>query len=428
MAHANKTYVSSGGTVGINSILPNGGVPVIASGIQVIGTVAHGNIITVNSGNDIDFGDIAPDFMFSWALENATAGADLTLTKGVTYKAGYVASNGLTYTTATKMPVHTVTGMPYNKALPFGSLKDFATEELDNTPINPKAQIISRKKYTSFFNSSYVIWPAANQVNQLALQGEGEQVKFYGNQFQDGFSLGTPIKVDVYHGPFGANYNGTMKANQSNGTSNSGSFAGSQTSDLGAGWSGGYCYFPTVTNNAGAVVSSGITYPANTNMNIYVDSTHQRSSILTYQTFIVSGAVDIVAQTKVIDSSLGVICDLNDGGARNPSCLNTMFDRFDYPKNVQGMNVPDNKHFYAAGMIQLVSVEEGVASCRCEIANTATPVKELTKSSVCIPLYWSSHLLRIQIIEGTFWNQSLSGMWLHFYGAFDEFLGAWQIS
>jgi len=356
-------------------------------------------------------------------MENMTAGSNLTLTRGSTFEDGefICRTKRLSYTSANLMPVHTVSGMPYNKGLPYGDLAAYPSGGI----LNPKMETIAVRPYSSFYNFSYMQWPAANQANQLANSVLGEQVKYQGNQYQDGFSRGDPTKADAYQGIYApGSVLGTMSQSASLATSNSGSFGGSQTSTLGAGISGGYWYFPAVTNNASAVVSSGITFPANTNLNSYVDPTHQRSSLMIYETFIVSGAVNINAEVRLVDTSLGVVTDIHDSGVRNPSCVYTKFDRFDTPKNVQGLNVPDNKHFYSNGMIQLVSDVEGVASCRVMIANTATPTKDTTLLSCCIPVFWSSHLLLIEIVEGIFWNLSLSGKYLHIYGAFNEFKGA----
>lgn len=422
MAHANKTYVSNGQSVGITSLIPDGDAAPPATGLKLVGTVAHGNVVTIMSGNDVDFGNIAPDFYFIYRMENMTAGSNLTLTRGTTFDDGeYMCrKKRLSYTSANQMPVHTVTGMPYNKGMPYGDLAAYPSGAI----LNPKMETFATRKYSSFYRFSYMQWPAANQINQLALNSAGEQVKFCGDQFENGFSLtGDESKVDVYQGIYGA---GTVTMSQSAAlaVSNSGSFGGSQTSDQGAGISGGLWYFPAVTNNATAVVSSGITFPANTNMNVYVDSTHQRSSVLCYETFIVSGATTIKSDVRLVDTTIGVVADIHDSANKNPLCTNTKFDRFDTPKNVQGMNVPDNKHFYANGIIQLISDVEGVASCRVMIANTATPIKDTTLLSCCIPVYWSSHLIQVEIVEGIFWNLSLSGKYLHIYGAFNEFKGA----
>lgn len=426
MAHANKTYVSNGGTVGISSLFPDGDAAPPSTGIKIVGTVAHGNVIKIMSGSDVDFGNIAPDFYFIYRMENMTAGANLVLTRGSTFEDGefICRTKRLSYTSANQMPVHTVTGMPYDKGLPYGDLAAYPSGAI----LNPKMETIAVRPYSSFYNFSYMQWPAANQANQLANSVLGEQVKYQGNQYQDGFSRGDPTKVDAYQGIYSpGSVLGTMSQSASLATSNSGSFGGSQTSTLGAGISGGYWYFPAVTNNASAVVSSGITFPANTNMNSYVDSAHQRSSLMIYETFIVSGEVDINAEVRLVDTSLGVVTDIHDSGVRNPSCVYTKFDRFDTPKNVQGLNVPDNKHFYSNGMIQLVSDVEGAASCRVMIANTATPLPSTTMLSCCIPVYWSSHLIMVEIVEGIFWDQSLSGKYLHIYGAFNVFLGAYLI-
>jgi len=427
MAHANKTYVSNGGTIGINSILPDGGTPVITNGIQVIGTVAHGNIITVNSGNDIDFGDIAPDVLFYMNMDEMTAGTNLTLTKGVTFDAGYISKTQyLSYTTGNQMPVHAVAAMPWGVGFPYGDLAAYPSGGI----INPKMETKVYKPYSSFYEFSYDQWPAANQANQLALHASGEQVKAGGDQFENGFSIGPDqSKVDVYQSIFGVDASGNvMSQSAALGVSNSGSFGGSQTTTLGAGMSGGYWYFNAAnTVDASKCISSGLTFPANSNMNIYVDSTHQRSSVMIEERFIISGTVNIRADVRLIDTSVGVVTDISDTGVRNPSCLNTKFDRYDTPKNVQGFNVPDNKHFYRNGIIRLVSDVEGVASCRCMIANTATPTKDTTQLSMCVPLMWSAHFLRILIIGGMFEDSSLSGKYLHFYGAFNVFLGSYLI-
>jgi len=423
MAHANKTYVSNGQSVGITSLIPDGDAAPPALGLKVVGTVAHGNVIKIMSGSDVDFGNVAPDFYFIYRMENMTAGSNLTLTRGSTFDDGeYMCrKKRLSYTSANQMPVHTVSGMPYNKGMPYGDLAAYPSGGI----LNPKMETIAVRPYSSFYNFSYMQWPAGNQANQLANSVLGEQVKYQGNQYQDGFSRGDPTKVDAYQGIYSpGSVLGTMSQSASLATSNSGSFGGSQTSTLGAGISGGYWYFPAVTNNASAVVSSGIAFPANTNLNSYVDSTHQRSSLMIYETFIVSGEANINADVRLVDTSLGVVTDIHDSGVRNPSCVYTKFDRFDTPKNVQGLNVPDNKHFYSNGMIQLVSDVEGAASCRVMIANTATPLPSTTMLSCCIPVYWSSHLIQVEIVEGIFWNLSLSGKYLHIYGAFNEFKGA----
>jgi hypothetical protein len=423
MAHANKTYVSNGGTIGVTSLLPGGDANPPANGIEVLGTVAHGNIITVMSGSDIDFGNIAPDVLIYMNMDALTADTNLALTRGVTFGDGYICkTQRLSYTSANQMPVHSVAAMPWGVAFPYGDLAAYPSGSI----LNPKMETRVSRPYSSFYRFSYMQWPAANQANLLANLGTGEQVKAYGDQFEDGFSRGDQTKADVYQGIY-IQVAGVMQSSQALGVSNSGSFGGSQTSSLGAHVSGGLWYYPTVTNNASAVVSSGIVYPANTNMNVYLDATHLRSSLLCYETFIVSGETNIRADTRVIDTTLGVISDIHDTALANPNCTNKKFDRFDMPKNVQGYNVPNNKHFYTNGVIQLVSEIEGVASCRCMIANTPTPVKDTTQLSMCIPLMWSAHLLRILVIGGMFEDNSLSGKYLHFYGTYNTFLGSYLI-
>jgi len=424
MAHANKTYVSNGGTIGVTSLLPDGDANPPATGIKVIGTVAHGNVITVMSGSDIDFGNIAPDVLIYMNMDALTAGTNLTLTRGVTFGDGYICkTQRLSYTSANQMPVHSVAAMPWGVAFPYGDLAAYPSGSI----LNPKMETRVSRPYSSIYHFSYMQWTAANQANQIALHAAGEQVKAFGDQFENGFSINNGPKVDVYQGIYGANNDGTMSQSAALAVSNSGAFGGTQTSDLGAGISGGLWYFPSTTNNASAVVSSGITFPANTNMNVYVDSTHQRSSVLCYETFVVSGETEIRADVRLVDTSLGVVADIHDTANRNPVCTETKFDRFDTPKNVQGYNVPDNKHFYVNGTIRLVSDVEGVASCRCMIANTPTPSKDTTELSMCIPLMWSSHLLQILVIGGMFEDGSLSGKYLHFYGAFNAELGSYLI-
>lgn len=423
MAHANKTYISNGQSVGVTSLIPDGDAAPPATGLKLVGSVAHGNVVTIMSGSDVDFGNVAPDFYFTYRMENMTAGSNLTLTRGTTFDDGeYMCrKKRLQYTGANQMPVHAVAGMPYNKAFPYGDLGAYPNGSI----INPKMEVFATRKYSSYYQFSYMQWPAANQANQLALHAGGEQVKYFGHQFENGFSLtGDESKVDVYQGIFGANDNGTVSASAALSVSNSSSFGGGQSSDLGAVISGGLWYFPTTTNNASAVVSSGLAFPANTNMNVYVDSTHQRSSVLCYETFVVSGETDIRADVRLVDTAVGVVADIHDTANKNPLCTNRKFDRFDMPKNVQGMNVPNNKHFYGSGMIQLVSDVDGVASCRVMIANTPLPVASTTLLSCCIPVYWSSHLIMVEVVEGIFWDQSLSGKYLHIYGAFNVFLGA----
>lgn len=424
MAHANKTYISNGQSVGITSLLPDGDAAPPATGLKLVGAVAHGNVVTIMSGSDVDFGNIAPDFYFIYRMENMTAGANLVLTRGSTFDDGeYMCrKKRLSYTAASQMPVHTVTGMPYNKGMPYGDLAAYPSGAI----LNPKMETFATRKYSSFYRFSYMQWSATNQANHLALHGDGEQVKFCGDQFENGFSLtGDQSKVDVYQGIYGANNDSTMSQSAALAVSNSGSFGGSQTSDLGATISGGLWYFnPANTVDASKCVSSGLAFPANSNMNVYVDPTHQRSSVLCYETFIVSGTTTIKSDVRLVDTTLGVVADIHDSADHNPLCTNTKFDRFDTPKNVQGMNVPDNKHFYANGIIQLISDVEGVASCRVMIANTATPLPSTTMLSCCIPVYWSSHLIMVEVVEGIFWDQSLSGNYLHIYGAFNEFKGA----
>lgn len=426
MAHISKTYTTNGGSVGVSGLLPNGNAAPPATGLKLLGTVAHGNVITVMSGSDVDFGSVGSELLVIYRMENMTAGSNLVLTRGSTFDDGeYMCrKKRLSYTTVNQMPVHTVSGLPYNKGMPYGDLAAFPSGSI----INPKMETFATRRYSSYYHFSYMLWPAANQANQLALHAGGEQVKYFGHQFEDGFSINNGPKVDVYQGIYGANDDGTMQNGAAISVSNSGAFGGSQTSDLGATISGGLWRFPTTTtHNVGGVVSSGITFPANTNMNVYVDSTHQRSSVLCYETFIVSGETEIKADVRLVDTTLGVVADIRNKANRNVVCTETKFDRFDTPKNVQGHNVPDNKHFYGSGMMQLVSAVEGAASCRVMIANTPTPTKDVVNLSCCIPIYWSSHLIQVKVVEGIFWNQSLSGKYLHIYGAFNTFLGAIQI-
>ena len=64
-------------SVGVSGLLPNRNAAPPATGLKLLGTVAHGNVITVMSRSDVDFGSVGSELLVIYRMENMTAGLTL---------------------------------------------------------------------------------------------------------------------------------------------------------------------------------------------------------------------------------------------------------------------------------------------------------------------------------------------------------------
>ena len=398
------TLIKNAGTVEYNSLFPYGDANAPSTGVSITGTVAHGNLVTLIAGEDINFGDVGPDFLVLYKLENMTAGTDLTLVEGTTHKTGFIATSQKLYYTAGgtyKVPIRTVAGLPYSTGMAVG---DHQAHNRDSASIFAKMRIDVTRESAKIFRSAYLIWPAANQVNQLADHAGGEQVKLFGDQNDDGFSTGLGVKVDVYTGLYSTTGDGsTMESKGVMAKSNSSGFHDGDS------W----------------------LWPASGNgflgHQVTVDSTHQKSNVQIYQSFFISRNPTNTAHSRVIDTDLGEMCNYTDTDVTPAQCEFTNFNNFEFPKNCQGMNIPQDKNFFVGQVYQ--SYGEG-AACRIEVADVETPQFQETgvldpdqkKLSCCVPVLWSNKVLQIEIVEGLFAGGSLSGKWMHIYGIDNNFI------
>lgn len=392
------TLIKNAGAVEYNSIFPDGDAPSVSSGMAIDGSVTHDGIIKIISGLDIDFGTAMPDFMCTFKLENASAGSDLTLVAGSTFKTGFIVSAGMTYSSgAEKLGVVSATGFPYNKALAIGDKQAF---NQSGTIVYGQTECISSRASSRVFRSAYMQWPAANQANQMATHSAGEQCKafwdFYGIMGHQGD--GGDINVyTAYFSPTGD---------------------GSTMEQFGA---------VAKSNGVNFTPNSLLPSPSENLLHAYVDATHQRANIITYQSFIISEDPTNSCWSRVVDTVEGEIANVTRTIAHPVTCT-TNFDRFHHPGHCQGMNIPQNKN----QLIYLTYQAYGdAAAMRVEIADVEDPTTasaaDMKKISPCIIRSVSPHILDVQVIEGLFWGVSLSGKWLHYYNANNEFEASVQI-
>ena len=59
-------------------VYSNGDAAPQSTGIKIVGTVAHGNLIKIIAGNDVNFGADGPDLFCSMKMDGMTIGTDLT--------------------------------------------------------------------------------------------------------------------------------------------------------------------------------------------------------------------------------------------------------------------------------------------------------------------------------------------------------------
>jgi len=366
MAHTNKTYVSNGGTVGVSSLFPDGTAPVVSSGIQVVGTVAHGNIIKIIAGDDVNFGDVAPIFMFRTLLSGATAGTDFELIEGVTYKKGYNCSS-VFYQSAYRFPVHTVSDMPHSKALAVGSLSSTP----DDTTQVPIINVIAKNHSNEYFQACIYKFPLANQNNNNSYLDDGIshpiQIKnTWHMNTNDGASVDS--ELDIYRQVY-QRYPGTE----------------------GNGWIGNWqTELLLASNSAGLPPINGIDGIGYTTLKI--SASEVNSNVIVHHHTCKIDAVDGNFASKMIDTSYGVLSDYSIAYT-NTIAGNNFFDRLKIPAFVRGFNVPLNRHTYFAG---LYDAWGAAAKARVTLTNNSTVGSE-TNESICTPLMWSNKLIVAEV-------------------------------
>jgi len=361
MAHANKTYVSNGGTVGYSSAFPLGNASPPSTGIKVVGTVAHGNTIKIIAGSDVNFGNDGPDLFAAMLMDGMTTGADLNVS-GTTFEQGYILrSNPLAYQTVTKFPVVSVSGFPSSKALAIGEITAGNVAKLRG---------ISIRKSGKIFHSIQYLWPSANQANELALNEAGHQIKLLGHQCIDGFSTGGGVRVDGYCGGPGV-------------TSGGGGTAVMEQN-------GAVC----VSNSNGFIAGSVLSFPTPNAKGLYIDSTHQKSNLQIQQNYFVSDLAGNAAGCRVLDTDLGTQTNYSTTFAHPVINTEYEFDRTDLPQNAQGFRVDLNCNYFIAGWYEAWG--EG-ATCRVEMSDTISPDSSTKKVSVCLPRFWSNKLIEVMV-------------------------------
>lgn len=360
MAHANKTFLNNGGTVGYNSLFPNGDAAPPSTGIKIVGTVAHGNLIKIIAGNDVNFGADGPDLFCSMKMDGMTIGTDLDVTTS-TFEQGYMTRlNPLNYQTATKFPIHSVSGMPANKGVAVGVITAGNVAKL---------RAISMRKSGKIFHSIYGLWPATNQANQIALNDTGAQIKLIGHQYIDGFSSGGGVRVDGYVGMFGTTNNAGTAVMEQNGA---------------------VC----VSNSNGFIAGSVLSFPTSNAKGYYVDSTHQKSNLQIQQNFFVSDPAGNAAGSRAIDTDIGTQVDYYTTFTHPAVNTEYQFDRTDFVQNAQGMRVDLNCSYYVGGWYEAWG--EG-AACRVEMSDTVSPSASTKKVSVCTPKTWSNKVVSVVV-------------------------------
>lgn len=186
------TLIKNAGDFGYNSAFPDGDAPVPTSGINIIGTVANGNLIEIIAGDDVDFGSLQPDHLFCTNLAAANAaGGDFELVEGTTVDTGFIATAPAHYNGAFKLPIKTVAGLPNNKGIAIGDLRDELAIKAGSTvggapdfsgvtgipPEFGQIEVIAYRKSHEMMISYITVWPADEQENMMANSVLNEQTK-----------------------------------------------------------------------------------------------------------------------------------------------------------------------------------------------------------------------------------------------------------
>jgi len=369
MAHANKTYVSNGGTVGISSLFPDGDAAPPSTGIKIVGTIADGSTVKIIAGSDVDFGDVAPIFMFRTLLQNSTAGADYELTEGVTYKKGYNCSS-VFYQSAYKMPVHAVVGMPHDKALAIGSLSS-TPDDITQIPI---LNVIGKAHSNEFFQFCSYQFPIANQANNNSYLNDGSQ---HAIQIKNTWHMNTnngdsvDSELDIYRQVFGW-YPGTV----------------------GNGWTGNWKNeLLLASNSAGISPIIGADGAGYIDLKIS-DTEVNRNPILHSHALRVDASTGFF-ESKMLDTTYGQLSDLSQVYT-DTITGNNFFDRLKIPAFVAGFNVPLNRHTYLSSVYEAWG---SAARARVTVTNNIVVGSETTES-VATPLHWSNKVLVVEIDLG----------------------------
>lgn len=368
MAHANKTYISNGGTVGISSLFPDGDAAPPSTGIKIVGTIADGNTVKIIAGSDVNFGDVAPIFMFRTLLQNSTAGADYELTNGVTYKKGYNCLS-VAYQSAYKMPVHTVSGMPHNKALAIGSLSS-TPDDITQIPI---LNVIGKAHSNEFFQFCSYQFPIANQVNNNSYLNDGSQ---HAIQIKNTWHMNTnsgdsaPDEMDIYRQMYrwypGTAGNGWVGA-----------------------WSNEYLF---ASNSVGPPVfgADGVGY-----IDLNISGTELNRNPILHSLSVRIDAVTGFVNSKTVDTTFGQLSDYSQSYTSTIDG-NNFFDRLKIPAFVAGFNVPLGRNIYYSSIYEAWGP---AARARVTVADNIVVGSESTES-VATSLHWSNKVLMVEIDLG----------------------------
>lgn len=375
MARQDVTIASTGGIA--TSIYPDG-IPALASSgnIRYIGNPVHDAEITIVGDGTIDFGTTSAYLLQALKLDLSSAGTNLEITADTIEAGQQVLSTAQTNTL--RFPIQTAAGLPYGIGLAIGLVDNggggygFGTIE---TLLRSSTDII--------FKHEYGVFLAANQANCISGSDSGSQCKGDWEYYSaDGYA--SAADSDVYTGLYGAGQS--------------------------------FIEPPLAASNFGFIGS--VVYPVPGSYNpVRLDSTHFRTTLACRQSTITFSKTAGSAHMRYLDATDGTLCNYHVNVNIEPTITNPHPDRAHFVGNLQGIYAHLNQHYHLGERIIF-----GRSAARVEICDTESPqtdwqaVTGITRRvAVCIPVAWSSNVIKVRVRLQAFWGESLVGKYFHLY-------------
>lgn len=377
MARPDVTIASTGGIA--TSIFPSG-MPALASSgnIRYIGNPVHDSEVTIVSDGVIDFGQQSAFLIQAIKLDSSTAGTFLAINSDTMENGQQIDSCIYTVTNTTQLKIASVPSLPYGVGIQMG------THDVSGSQAWAKIETTSNVPYETVFKYEIGVYPAANQAAFVSLGGAGAQIK--GSwELAGSNATNTSTDTDAYTSIF----------NPSNGT---------------------FQEAPLVTSNGG-YIGSVVYHTAGQLTNILIDSTHVRTNPIIRESTLVFSKTDGSVHARIADTVDGTLCNYHTDVDLLASITNILPNIHHFPGNIQNISSDTGMGYFLSERIIL-----GRSAARVEICDTPVPqtdrlaVTGITrKFAVCIPVAWSSNVIKVRLREQIFAGESLNGKYLHVY-------------
>ena len=374
---------------------------------SISGTVQHGESITLTALGQTDFGAEGPILVFRSDLLNSNLDSPMNLSdySGI----GQVATN------LRGAPiVEAVPEMPYGRAMVLGSLED--PDEIEGDGIRYAQLHVSHydQPATRTFEHSVVYWPEQHQQNAAPYLNSDSrwQIKpIWNMESSDGYG-GNNINLFSTH------------------------ISRWQQSQLDH-WENNYI----VSSNSIPTRYPSKPIDPNNNMSNYtgspaMTSPHRELPLITQTGYYLGSeafADDGIAHFTITDVVRGPILSdtLHNIDATPDTNLdrskdwsgNFYFDKFNFPGYVRGWPAVKDAHAYVSDIYKTIGPG---AWARVEICDNQDYALCKKKSPFTITS-WSSNSITAEVYEGFFYQQDLSGLWLHVHDADWQHVGKMQL-